>query len=97
MFYEDRKMVGSSLKLALSMAAMLVVAGGCSGPKGPSVPEYMFNRCPPGPKPCPRECPDFPLPPGGPYLVTPGIHTPLNPNVTAGEPQAGGEISVKQK
>ncbi len=90
-------MVGSSLKLMLATVALLVLTVGCSGPKGPSVPEYAFNRCPPGPKPCPRECPDFPLPPGGPYLTTPGIHAPLNAGVGAGVPNGGGEISVKQK
>ncbi|MGI8905109.1 MAG: hypothetical protein ACR2IE_01305 [Candidatus Sumerlaeaceae bacterium] len=91
-------MVGSSLKLTLAMAVLVAVATGCNGPQGPPVPpEHLFNRCPPGPKPCPRECPDFPLPPGGPYLTTPGIHAPLNPAIAPAEPVGGGELSVKQK
>jgi hypothetical protein len=91
-------MVGSSLKLTLAMAALLVFATGCSSMlPGTPAPEHILNRCAPASKPCPRECPDFPLPPGGPYLTTPGIHAPLNAGVTAGPTNGGGEISVKQK
>jgi hypothetical protein len=99
-FYEVTHMVGSSLKLMLAGAAMLVFATGCTNLiPGPATPEHIFNRCAPASKPCPRECPDFPLPPGGPYLVTPGIHAPLNPAVAPGGSgmSGGGEISVKQK
>ena len=33
--------------------------------------EHMFNKPDCRPRPCPRQCPEFELPPGGPYLKTP--------------------------
>lgn len=92
-------MVGSSLKMIVVAAVLAVVATGCQGPlRGPAFGAATRPDCPPGPKPCPRECPDFPLPPGGPYLTTPGIHTPLNTGIQAPPaPQGGGELSVKMK
>jgi hypothetical protein len=90
-------MASNSVQLTVAAVALLLMTAACNGPRGPMVYEHVFNRpggCVPGPKPCPCECPDFPLPPGGPYLTTPGIHAPLNPNVA---PEVGGEISVKQK
>lgn len=91
-------MVGSMLKL-IAGGAMLVALVGCSGSnlKGP-LPFDNRGDCPPGPKPCPRECPEFPLPPGGPYLTTPGIHQPINAGVAPAPPPAAatGDISVKR-
>jgi len=92
-------MVGSTLKF-IAAGAMLVALTGCTGSnlRGP-FPFDNRGDCPPGPKPCPRECPEFPLPPGGPYLTTPGIHQPLNMN-TAPAPapsSGGGEISIKRQ
>lgn len=56
------------------MAAGVLLAGCSGGARGPQI-FAGFNgdpHCAPGPKPCPREYPEFPLPPGGPYLQTPG-------------------------
>lgn len=67
-------MSGKSLKfIIVSTFAVAMLAGCQSGVRGPQV-FTGFNgdpSCPPGPKPCPREYPEFPLPPGGPYLETP--------------------------
>lgn len=58
--------------------AVGMLAGCQSGMRGSQV-FAGFNgdpHCAPGPKPCPREYPEFPLPPGGPYLHTPGYAQP---------------------
>lgn len=84
---------GRSLLMFVKVLKMTMIAGsaalllaGCqTGLRGPQV-FAGFNgdpHCAPGPKPCPREYPEFPLPPGGPYLETPpyghpGPH-PANP------------------
>lgn len=68
-------MFGRIVKIVVTAAAATVLLAGCqSGMRGSQV-FAGFNgdpACAPGPKPCPREYPEFPLPPGGPYLQTPG-------------------------
>jgi hypothetical protein len=68
-------MFGKTLKIVLAASVTAVMLAGCqSGMRGSQV-FAGFNgdpHCAPGPKPCPREYPEFPLPPGGPYLETPG-------------------------
>lgn len=66
-------------KIAAIAGAVMMLAGCQSGMRGPQ----LFNgfngdpQCPPGPKPCPRNMyPEFPLPPGGPYLETPAYRSP---------------------
>ena len=73
------------------MAAGLLA--GCTGGRAPGV-FAGFNgdpHCAPGPKPCPRDMyPEFPLPPGGPYLETPAnVNTgaPARLNLNAEEQQ----------
>ena len=56
------------LLIAFCIASTLLV--GCQAGFGPQR-VLVGPDCPPGPKPCPREYPDFPMPPGGPYLKTP--------------------------
>ncbi len=67
-------MFGRIVKIVVTAAAATVLLAGCqSGMRGSQV-FAGFNgdpACAPGPKPCPREYPEFPLPPGGPYLQTP--------------------------
>lgn len=96
-------------KLILTSAVAMLVAAmtGChSGPRGPQVFSTVHGdpACPPGPKPCPREYPEFPLPPGGPYLTTPpnvgrGVPAPPPPAAphinTMNSPAAAG-LTVKQ-
>ncbi len=72
-------MLGKTLKVILATTAASALLAGCSGgARGPQI-FAGFNgdpHCAPGPKPCPREYPEFPLPPGGPYLETPGYAAP---------------------
>lgn len=72
-------MFGKIVKIVVTAAAATVLLAGCqSGMRGSQV-FAGFNgdpACAPGPKPCPREYPEFPLPPGGPYLQTPGYPPP---------------------
>jgi len=69
-------MFGKTIKIVLMGATTAALLAGCSG--GMRGPQMFagFNgdpHCAPGPKPCPRDMyPEFPLPPGGPYLETPG-------------------------
>ncbi len=63
-----------NFKLTFFVAAVLLgtMLSGCqSGGPGPAAYGRAQANCPPGPKPCPRTYPEFPLPPGGPYLTTP--------------------------
>jgi hypothetical protein len=65
-------MMGKCVRLALLLATVAVVASGCRGCMRENVVyEHVFNRPDCGPKPCPVECGEFELPPGGPYLTTP--------------------------
>lgn len=72
-------MFGKKMKLVMSAGVAAVILAGCqSGVRGPQL-FTGFNgdpHCAPGPKPCPREYPEFPLPPGGPYLETPAYANP---------------------
>ena len=62
------------IKTAFFATLAIGLLAGCSGGRGPMM-FAGFNgdpHCAPGPKPCPRDMyPEFPLPPGGPYLETP--------------------------
>ena len=63
-------------KLLLLVLSVVALAGCQAGMQGP--PKIIYGPdCPPGPKPCPRDYPDFPLPPGGPYLKTPPRGAPM--------------------
>lgn len=70
------------LKMTILTGTTALLLAGCqSGLRGPQV-FAGFNgdpHCAPGPKPCPREYPEFPLPPGGPYLETPPYAVPGAP------------------
>lgn len=81
-------MFGKTLKLVFAATMTSVLLAGCQGGmRGPQV-FAGFNgdpHCAPGPKPCPREYPEFPLPPGGPYLETPGYANP-GPGPQSGAP-----------
>lgn len=63
-----------TIKIAFFATLAIGLLAGCSGGRGPQM-FAGFNgdpHCAPGPKPCPRDMyPEFPLPPGGPYLETP--------------------------
>lgn len=95
--------------ILMSAVTMLVVAiSGChSGPRGPQVFSTVNGdpACPPGPKPCPREFPEFPLPPGGPYINTPpNVGTAPRPAAPAYAPPlnlqnsaAANGLTVKQQ
>ncbi len=84
----------------LAMAVLAAFAVGCQGRvRGPQVFAGVNNNpnCAPGPKPCPREYPEFPLPPGGPYLTTPP-HGQAGPGPARLDLNAGNqELSVKQQ
>jgi hypothetical protein len=78
----------------LILAAGLLALPGCRGCIRENVVyEHMFNRPDCRPRPCPKECPDFELPPGGPYLTTPGM-APAGP---AGGQATGQQISVTRE
>lgn len=73
-------MFGKTFKTVVMASIAAVALAGCqSGMRGPQL-FAGFNgdpHCAPGPKPCPRDMyPEFPLPPGGPYLETPGYTNP---------------------
>ena len=79
-------MFGKMTTLVFTGTVAAVLLAGCSGGvRGPQV-FAGFNgdpHCAPGPKPCPREYPEFPLPPGGPYLQTPAYAQPGAPAAPA--------------
>jgi len=72
-------MFGKIVKTAITAGIAATLLAGCqSGLRGPQL-FTGFNGdpgCAPGPRPCPREYPEFPLPPGGPYLETPRYNNP---------------------
>jgi hypothetical protein len=60
-------------RLLLLSGLTVVAVTGCRGCLRENlVYEHTFNRPDCGRKPCPVECPEFDLPPGGPYVVGPG-------------------------
>ena len=67
-------MFGKITKVTFIATMAAGMLAGCTGGRAPGV-FAGFNgdpHCAPGPKPCPRDLyPEFPLPPGGPYLETP--------------------------
>lgn len=89
-------------KFAFITAAVLLgtMLSGCqSGGPGPAAYGRAQANCPPGPKPCPRTYPEFPLPPGGPYLTTPahghGQQSPAGPSqLNLSDPHQSG-LTVK--
>lgn len=73
-------MFGKTLKITIAAAVAAMAFAGCQGGIRGSQVFTGFNgdpSCAPGPKPCPRDMyPEFPLPPGGPYLETPAYANP---------------------
>lgn len=62
-------MLLKAVRLAALLSALALVATGCRGCLRENVVwAHCFERPYCGPKPCPRVCPEFELPPGGPYL-----------------------------
>jgi hypothetical protein len=97
------KIVGS-LKLVVAAGVLALAVAGCQGGiHGPQLFGGINDgaACPPGPKACPRNLyPEFPLPPGGPYLTTPanagmGPRAPMNLNVGASTSTSNQELTVK--
>lgn len=61
-------MFAKSARLVLLTITVAVVMAGCRGCMRENVVwEHTFNKPDCGGKPCPRECPEPSLPPGGPY------------------------------
>jgi len=66
-------MFGRVIRLGMLLGVIAAVSMGCRGCMRENIVwEHTFNRpdCR-GARPCPVECPEFELPPGGPYLTTP--------------------------
>lgn len=87
-----------TMRLTVRYAVLVTIAvvglGGCRGCiRESKFYEHTFNRPDCRPRPCPRECPEFELPPGGPYLMTPGMAPPPPP--MAG--RAIEQITVREK
>jgi hypothetical protein len=99
------KKVGT-LKLVVAAGVLALAVAGCQGGiHGPQLFGGINDgaACPPGPKACPRNLyPEFPLPPGGPYLTTPanagmgaGARAPMNLNLTSTTSSSNQELTVK--
>lgn len=70
-------MLYRTLRLVCALAFVATVFVGCRGCLCESLwYEHRYNRPDCGLRPCPRECPEFELPPGGPYLTTPELVAP---------------------
>jgi hypothetical protein len=73
------RMIYRIARLALLLGVVALVAGGCRGCLRENIVwEHTFNHPDCRSRPCPRECPEFELPPGGPYMTTPDA-TPARP------------------
>lgn len=83
-------MRGKRVRSLLLLGVGLLALPGCRGCIRENVVyEHMFNKPDCRPRPCPQECPDFELPPGGPHITTPAFPAPARYG------NAGSEISVR--
>lgn len=73
-------MVRTIVRLAAVLCLALLFSGCRGNLRENIVWQHCFARPDCGSRPCPRECPQFELPPGGPYLNTPPI-SPAGPPV----------------